>query len=44
MKPARTPPTIPPTSNKTDRYPADAADICSSPIAGKKTMLKEVPF
>ena len=42
MKPARIPPIIPPTSNKTERYPADAAIRCSPPIAGKNKVKKYV--
>jgi len=42
MKPARIPPIIPPTSNKTERYPADAADMCSPPIAGKNKVKKYI--
>ena len=42
MKPLRIPPMIPPTSNKTERYPADAANRCSPPIAGKNKVKKYV--
>ena len=42
MKPARIPPMIPSPSNKTERYSADAADMCSPPIAGKNKVKKYV--